>query len=178
MAERGAIPKVSKTRRRALRAVRSLFSPLLPDDYLELIKQRAYGPSPDSARLALRSALSVLQRLLAPFLPYAAEEAWSWWHDDSVHTSPWPAPTGSAVDGGLLDVAGVVIRAIRKAKSDAKLSMKAPVDLVRVFGSQVSSVDAVRADLLAAGNVAAIELAPSDEPLRVDVSLHPAEDVQ
>jgi ferredoxin-NADP reductase len=37
MAERGAIPKVSKTRQRALRAVRSLFSPLLPDDYLELI---------------------------------------------------------------------------------------------------------------------------------------------
>jgi stearoyl-CoA 9-desaturase NADPH oxidoreductase len=37
MAERGAIPKVSKTRRRALRAVRSLFSPLLPDDYLEMI---------------------------------------------------------------------------------------------------------------------------------------------
>jgi ferredoxin-NADP reductase len=37
MAERGAIPQVPKARRRALRAVRSLFSPLLPDDYLELI---------------------------------------------------------------------------------------------------------------------------------------------
>ena len=37
MAEQGAIPEVSKTRRRALRAVRALFSPLLPDDYLELI---------------------------------------------------------------------------------------------------------------------------------------------
>jgi ferredoxin-NADP reductase len=37
MAERGAIPNVPKARRRALDAVRSLFSPLLPDDYLELI---------------------------------------------------------------------------------------------------------------------------------------------
>jgi ferredoxin-NADP reductase len=37
MAERGAIPRVPKARQRALRAVRSLFSPLLPDDYLELI---------------------------------------------------------------------------------------------------------------------------------------------
>jgi stearoyl-CoA 9-desaturase NADPH oxidoreductase len=37
MAERGATPKVPEARRRALRAVRSLFSPLLPDDYLELI---------------------------------------------------------------------------------------------------------------------------------------------
>jgi ferredoxin-NADP reductase len=37
MAERGAKPQVSKTRRRALDSVRSLFTPLLPDDYLELI---------------------------------------------------------------------------------------------------------------------------------------------
>jgi stearoyl-CoA 9-desaturase NADPH oxidoreductase len=37
MAERGAKPQVSRTRRRALDAVRSLFTPLLPDDYLELI---------------------------------------------------------------------------------------------------------------------------------------------
>ena len=37
MAERGATPQVPALRRRALRAVRSLFTPLLPDDYLELI---------------------------------------------------------------------------------------------------------------------------------------------
>lgn len=37
MAERGATPKVPALRRRALRAVRPLFAPLLPDDYLELI---------------------------------------------------------------------------------------------------------------------------------------------
>src|SRR5688572_20250717 len=37
VAEVGAPPKVSGARKRALRAVRGLFSPLLPDDYLELI---------------------------------------------------------------------------------------------------------------------------------------------
>ncbi len=37
MAERGAPPQVPKMRRKALDAVRSLFTPLLPDDYLELI---------------------------------------------------------------------------------------------------------------------------------------------
>jgi ferredoxin-NADP reductase len=37
VAEVGAKPKVPRARRRALEAVRSLFSPLLPDDYLELI---------------------------------------------------------------------------------------------------------------------------------------------
>ena len=37
MAERGATPNVPKVRRKALSAVRSFFSPLLPDDYLEMI---------------------------------------------------------------------------------------------------------------------------------------------
>src|SRR5215212_6149613 len=37
MAERGARPTVPEWRLRALRALRSFFTPLLPDDYLELI---------------------------------------------------------------------------------------------------------------------------------------------
>ena len=150
------------------------------DDYLELVKQRAYGvtdepPSPaaSSARLALRTALSVLQRLLAPFLPYSTEEAWSWWHDDSVHTSEWPTPTGIAADSSVIDVAGTVISAIRKAKSDAKLSMRAEVATVRVYGTDadLAAVDATRTDLTAAGNVRTFELLPTTEPLRIEVEL-------
>ena len=37
VAERGAVPKVPAVRRQALRAMRVLFTPLVPDDYLELI---------------------------------------------------------------------------------------------------------------------------------------------
>jgi len=37
VAERGATPKVPPLRRKTLQAMRSLFTPLLPDDYLELI---------------------------------------------------------------------------------------------------------------------------------------------
>jgi stearoyl-CoA 9-desaturase NADPH oxidoreductase len=37
MAERGAVPQVPVLQRRALKALRGLFTPLLPDDYLELI---------------------------------------------------------------------------------------------------------------------------------------------
>ena len=40
MAERGATPQVSPVRRTALSAIRSLFSPLLPDDYLDLIMHK------------------------------------------------------------------------------------------------------------------------------------------
>ena len=40
MAERGATPQVPALQRRAFNAVRSLFTPLLPDDYLELMLEQ------------------------------------------------------------------------------------------------------------------------------------------
>jgi valyl-tRNA synthetase len=58
------------------------------DDYLELVKLRAYGSAgeaaTESARLTLREVLDVVTRLLAPMLPYTTEETWSWIHDTSV----------------------------------------------------------------------------------------------
>ncbi len=72
------------------------------DDYVELVKSRAYGSRGDdaatSARVALRTALEALQALFAPLLPFSTEEAWSWWHDSSVHVAPWPAPSGTGTD--------------------------------------------------------------------------------
>ncbi|WP_232434909.1 class I tRNA ligase family protein [Burkholderia ubonensis] len=46
------------------------------DDYVEWVKSRARGGDARacSAHHALAASLSVLQRLFAPFLPFAAEE--------------------------------------------------------------------------------------------------------
>ena len=69
------------------------------DNYVELVKGRTYDePRPeaaDSAKRALREALGTIQRLFAPILPFATEEAWSWWNDSSVHSAPWPTPAGT-----------------------------------------------------------------------------------
>ncbi len=108
------------------------------DDYIELVKERAYGRvGADSARAALALALSVQLRLFAPILPYVTEEVWSWWRYGSVHRSPWPTTTGAGRrpgDPALLAVASEALHQIRRAKSDRRLSMKATVPLAEVLG--------------------------------------------
>jgi valyl-tRNA synthetase len=155
------------------------------DNYLELVKDRAYGEDPGrdpggtaSARAALRLALSVIVRLFAPFLPFATEEVWSWWQEGSVHRAAWPDPAelGSAAgaDREVLAVASDVIATVRKAKSEAKLSMRTEVSRVEIAASTavLDRVLLAEGDLRAAGRISMIEQAPAqDGDLRVTVSL-------
>ncbi|HEV7888025.1 MAG TPA: class I tRNA ligase family protein, partial [Acidimicrobiales bacterium] len=130
------------------------------DDYLELVKNRAYagGPAGTSASAALRLALSTLLRLFAPFLPFVTEEVWSWWQDGSVHRADWPAAVdvrAVAHDGSadLLDAAGWALGLVRKAKSDAKVSMRAAVASAVVRGG-APGLEAAASDLADAGSIA------------------------
>jgi valyl-tRNA synthetase len=154
------------------------------DQYLELVKGRAYGSLGDgpaaSAQAALQLALSTLLRLFAPFLPYATEEVWSWWQEGSIHRSSWPDGAGLrelAADGQpiVFDAAASVLGEIRKAKTEAKRSLKASVDEVAIR-DDAARLDAIRAaldDIKEAGNVAgAITLEPADQ-LVVEVTLAP-----
>jgi len=175
---------------RALEVTESFFWDFC-DDYLELVKARSYGdpssPATASARAALLLALSVQLRLFAPFLPFVTEEVWSWWQKGSIHRSPWPsldeldvleekAPgslwLGPSVGQGIsdrskvdpLEVASVVLGRIRKAKTEAQLSMRAPVThlVVHDLPERLEALYAVRDDLYAAGNVQEMETVIAD----------------
>jgi len=154
------------------------------DYYLELVKGRRYDPDPGvsaSVSLALRLSLSVFQRLFAPFLPFVCEEVWSWWQEGSVHRAPWP-------DAGELETAGssperereetaltltaAVLSDVRKAKSEARRKMRAPVArvLVRNSAECLAALELGVGDLREAGSIALVEMEESDEPA-VEVEL-------
>lgn len=127
------------------------------DDYVELVKRRAYRPEGHSARNALAAALSTLQRVFAPFLPFVCEEVWRCWQPGSVHRAPWPeARAAEDFVEPLLEAVSATLAAIRKAKSDARQSMKAAVACVELVerGPLLESLQCARQDLIEAGQVA------------------------
>jgi valyl-tRNA synthetase len=122
---------------RALEATEKFFWTFC-DDYLELVKERAYSSTaPEqqaSAVLALRAGLEVMLRLFAPFIPFATEEVWSWTHEGSVHVSEWPTSPTEVQPTGLLAAVGEALIGIRRAKTDAKASQKAEVESATISG--------------------------------------------
>ena len=133
------------------------------DDYLELVKERAYtgeGAAQASAVAALREALDVLLRLLAPVVAFATEEVWSWTHDGSVHTAPWPV-SGGRDPRGLLPAVSAALIGIRRAKTDAKASQKTDVATAVLAGPALLAEAAD--DLRAVGRIAELKLETADE---------------
>jgi valyl-tRNA synthetase len=133
------------------------------DDYVELVKTRAYGEGAaggaDSARATLALALSALLRLFAPFLPFVTEEVWSWWQNGSVHLASWPQASDvgphAEADRSVLAVAAEVLGAVRREKTTHKRSMRARVALLTVTGppETLAAVEAARGDIVDAGGV-------------------------
>ncbi|WP_168627008.1 valine--tRNA ligase [Cryobacterium sp. BB307] len=135
------------------------------DDYLELVKERAYGASGAEAQASavttLRTAIDVMLRLFAPFIPFATEEVWSWTHDGSVHTAEWPASPTDAEATGLLGLVGQALIGIRGAKTNAKASQKTPVASATIAGPALLQQAAV--DLKSVGRIEELTFVESDE---------------
>jgi len=164
-----------------LQEAESFFWSHFTDAYIELSKVRARDDDPQSeaargsAVATLRLGLDVLLRLLAPFVPYIAEEVWSWCFaeergEPSIHRAPWPSSADfegvkPPEDAESFDLAVACWGAINKAKSDASVSMGREVERLAIEANPktLSRLEAVLPDVLAAARCAAHRLVASDE---------------
>ncbi|MDN5631776.1 MULTISPECIES: valine--tRNA ligase [Kocuria] len=171
---------------RALQLIESFFW-TFTDDYVELVKDRAYGSrgaeAQASVHAALATTLDTLLRLFAPFIPFATEEVWSWWRAGSVHRASWPVTDGYAGlardgDPEVLTVVGEALSGLRKSKSEAKVKQRTAVESATISAPAdvLARLRGGLDDLKAAGNAADVTLTEADGELAVsDVVLEQTE---
>jgi len=153
------------------------------DNYLELVKARAYnedsGKGQQSALYTIYHCLETLLRLFAPFVPHITEELYSHIFEEryaktgSVHArGQWPKAADYPYESAheLSGMAAVdVLNVIRKAKSEANVSIKFPVKKVEILAKSDSvnwqHLAPLLEDLKAAGNAESIaEVSGGEQP--------------
>ncbi len=154
------------------------------DDYIELVKERAYNAEGNwseedaqSARATLALAIDAMVRLLAPFLAFTSEEVWSWYREGSVHTASWPTPevyreTGIEGVAALLDATSEALIKLRRVKSEAKVSPRTPFLTVTLQAPATTTelLQGVESDLRAASRATGEwSLEASDQTAEVSV---------
>jgi valyl-tRNA synthetase len=156
----------------ALMATEQFFWSQFTDAYLELVKARARGETPDdagrvSAVITLRVVLNVLLRAFAPFVPYISEEVWSWAFAEeagqpSVHRAPWPttkelAGIRAPKHADSFDVAIELMTAINKKKTELGASVGRVVKTATIAlpASRVEDIAAGLPDVLSSTKIAA-----------------------
>jgi stearoyl-CoA 9-desaturase NADPH oxidoreductase len=138
MAERGAVPNVPKVRQRALHAVRSLFTPLLPDDYLELI-------NPLWSTQELRGRIERIEQETPDAVTVLIKPGYEWgWHQpgqylrigvvvNGVHH--WRAYSLTTDPGRPDGLIGITPKLVDSGKVSPYLVQQArPGDIVRLGG--------------------------------------------
>jgi valyl-tRNA synthetase len=154
------------------------------------VKERAYGhgdytsAEQSSAALALRKALHTMLRLFAPFLPFATDEVWAWWQNTgSIHRAAWPTAEEllDGLDGAnlaLLELSKEALFGLRKAKSDAQVSMKANVESATLVSpaTVLTELRKLEADFKAVGKIETLNFEEGEEFAVKDVVLAPAEE--
>jgi valyl-tRNA synthetase len=151
---------------------------------VELVKSRAYGTLGEeraaSARATLLQTLSVLLRLFAPLLPYVTEEVWSWWHEESsIHRAAWPAVSELSAleadqgDPAVWTAASELLGEIRKHKTAAGVSLRAPVALVHVTATddRLALLQAAVDDVREAGAIAEMQWSSTGDDASASVKI-------
>ena len=153
------------------------------DDYVELVKERAYGGQGEAAAASAKATLAVtldaVLKLFAPFLPFVTEEVWSWWQEGSIHRSRWPEAAelralAQGADPALIGEIANALSQVRKAKSEAKVSMRAAVESANIAATelQLGRLQGAIADFKAAGSIDKLTFSSGDS-IEVDVVLAP-----
>ena len=129
------------------KAIRNFTWEVLADNYLELVKGRLYGNKVEGRRAGqyvLHQTMKTLSFLLAPFVPFFAEELHSRFSNESVHIQTWPTIDKSLISEEA-EAAGELIKRItsevRRYKSDIGMALNAPLKKIEIYNTDIDTGD-------------------------------------
>ncbi|MFV9839213.1 MAG: valine--tRNA ligase [Aaplasma endosymbiont of Hyalomma asiaticum] len=136
------------------------------DNYLELVKHRAYNTADlyghCSAINTLSKVFRVVLQLLAPFFPYVTEEVYrSLYTSGSVHISSWPQARDIpySTDAETIgDTLISIIEEVRKKKTQSQVSLKYPIAELTITGLRSEFPEDMLTDLRHMCNVEKLSL--------------------
>ncbi len=164
------------------------------DNYLEIVKVRAYeGVEADkrSALISLRGSLDTFLRLFAPFMPYVTEEMWQHLQAapsyTSIHIAAWPtagelSEETLGADMSAYALALKITSEIRRIKSQAGKGMSFPVAKLEIHipPALMSTAQGVITDIASSfrvvpGGLTLEANATEDSDIQVIVELAPVQ---
>ncbi len=158
---------------RVVKAVHEFCTVELSNFYLDVVKDRLYTRHPKeagrrSAQTALTRLADTLIRLIAPILPFTAEEAWGCLREgQSVHLQDWPRLDSFPKDPALkktwerlLELRGQAMKVLEKAREGGQIGdpLEAELEMVVRNKEEKTLLERHQTDLAAACIVSGLRL--------------------
>ena len=130
------------------------------DNYIEIVKTRAYGENSinpkgkNSALLTMHHCMGVLLKLFAPFIPHVTEEIYSCLYGDELvsQRGVWPNVEHFVFDKVACDIGDNFINlleSVRKIKAENKVSVSSPIKNLYIVNNKASiDIDSIKVDLI------------------------------
>lgn len=109
----------------------------LADNYLEMIKYRLYQKNDQAAKYALFTSIDAVIKMIAPFAPFFAEEAYSSYEKPTVHKQEIPKPIfgeeEEIIEKG--EVIKKIVEEVRRYKSDNGIALNTQIEKVEIYNA-------------------------------------------
>lgn len=122
---------------KSVRQLKSFLWNDLADNYLEMVKYRLYNKNDLAAKYALFSCVDAVIKMIAPFAPYFAEEAFSNYSESSIHEQNIPNPNFGEGEDAMKqgEVIKEIIEEVRRYKSDQGIALNTEIKRLEIYNA-------------------------------------------
>ncbi|WGI17192.1 valine--tRNA ligase [Methanonatronarchaeum sp. AMET-Sl] len=122
----------------AIEEIRSFLWNDLADQYLEMVKWRLYSEKDYTAEYTMYHSIDAVIKMLAPFAPFFAEEAYQQYQTTSIHNQKYPEPIKIDLNNQI-ETQGEklkdIISSIRRYKSENGIPLNEEIDRIEIYNS-------------------------------------------